>query len=70
MAPSVCAAFMKMRSLLTTYNVGTLIIDSLESTQNWPTDKRELLFEHLAGLADIIPVVMLSVMLIVMTLMK
>lgn len=59
-APSVCAAFMKMRSLLTTYNVGTLIIDSLESTQNWPTDKRELLFEHLAGLADIIPVVMLS----------
>lgn len=59
-APNVCAAFMKMRSLLTTYNVGTLVIDSLETTRNWPIDKRELLFEHLSGLADITPVVLLS----------
>jgi hypothetical protein len=59
-APNICAAFMKIRSLLMTYNVGLVVIDSLETIRNWLADKRELLLEHLSGLADIVPVLLIS----------
>lgn len=59
-APNVTAAYMKIRSLMSTYNVGYLVFDSLESTLNWKLNERQKLFSHLSGLAEITPVLLVS----------
>jgi hypothetical protein len=60
MAPNIKAAYMKIRSLLITYNVGLVVVDSIQTIDKWKYEERVNFLEHLDGLGDIVPLLLIN----------
>ena len=59
-SPNLRAALLKIRSLLITYNVGLVVIDSLQVIEKWKYDERNIFLEHIDGLGDLVPLLLIS----------
>jgi hypothetical protein len=53
---NVSAALLKIESLVLTYNVGILVIDSLESINDWNDPNKVRLLKHFRALGKVIPI--------------
>lgn len=53
---NVSAALLKIESLVLTYNVGILVIDSLESINDWSDANRVRLLKHFRALGKVLPI--------------